>query len=327
MGFCGSPEREPGAPNGADGDGAAPNGDVFVAEVLPPNANADFGASAGFAALFDAPPKGDEAAGVDEAPPNALLDGVLPPNANADFGAEGAEASLFAAAPNGLDVLEAAGCELLLPTPKPNVGVEVAGEEDAPTPFAAGVEEGAAVDGFDVTPKLNFGPEEGAAAAFEASGPAADVLAGATSCLTNENVGVDVAVGCDGGGPMPKRDNKDVPGAGAAFDWSVFAVPLPLEALPNGDGAWPDGCADGVAPKENVGFGAPLPWPCAAFVARFSFVAGVAEEAGAGALGAKKFGADADGVVVGAADGAGVCVAGFEKKLGTEEPACGAPAG
>ncbi len=249
MGFCGSPEREPGAPNGADGDGAAPNGDAFVAEVLPPNAKADFGASAGFAALFDAPPKGDEAAGVDEAIPNALLAGVLPPNANADFGAEGAEGaegSLFAGAPNGLDVFEAAGCELLLPTPKPNVGVEVAGEDDAPAPFAAGVEEGAVVDGFDVIPKLNFGPEEAAAAAFEASGPAAGVLAGVASGLPNENVGVEVAVGCDGGGPMPKRDNKDVPGAGAAFDWSVFAVPLPL-------------VDDGVAPKENVGFGAPLP--------------------------------------------------------------------
>ena len=61
--------------------------------MLPPIPKADLGASADFAALFDAPPsKGDDTTGADDAalPPPG---GVLPPKAHADFGAE--ESSLL----------------------------------------------------------------------------------------------------------------------------------------------------------------------------------------------------------------------------------------
>ena len=164
-GFAASPELDAGAPNG-ENDDAAPKGEAVVPEVLPPNPKADLGASADFAALFDAPPKGDDTAGVDDAalpPPKALLAGVLPPKANADFGAEEPAASLPAAAPNGLDVFEAAGCELL-PAPKLNVGVGAAGAVEAEAPFAVGAGVGAALEGLDVTPKLNFGPLDEVAA-------------------------------------------------------------------------------------------------------------------------------------------------------------------
>ena len=117
--------------------------------------------------------------------------------------------------------------------------------------------------------------------------------------MANENVGVEfeVAAGCDGGGPMPNRDSSEVPGAG--LFWSLFAASLELVVLPKIDGAaLPAGWAGAFVPKEKVDLDVSLLE--AAVEAAVPLAAGAAEAAGA--LGAKKFGTEVDGVVEGVAD-------------------------
>ena len=127
--------------------GAAPNGDAFEeAPFVAPNPKADLPASAGFVALFAAAPKGDAVAdepearpkgdAVVDAPPNALdveAGALVAPKENGDFAAE--EVVVAFEAPKGLvdaGAEDAVGCELLLVTPKLNLGAELAGaEEDA----------------------------------------------------------------------------------------------------------------------------------------------------------------------------------------------------
>lgn len=139
--------------------------------------------------------------------------------------------------------------------PKLKVGAEVVAGvvEDA---GAGGVlvagGAGATLDGFDETPKLNFGALDAGVveAVLFVSAAAAGVLVAGASGFAKENVGF--AEGCvDGGGPMPIRDSKDTPG----LVCSVFAASL---VAPNGVAELDVPLCAGVTPNEKVGLGASL---------------------------------------------------------------------
>lgn len=317
---------------------APPNTGVPVDDaVLLPNENADLGASAGFADPFagvpkgegfdvgvdepaDGPPKGEglapdalvpegapngeELAAVFEEPPNGLEVGVLePPKPNADFGALEALLALFW---NGLGAgalgAGAAGCVGALFTPKLNFGVEVA---SAGVPFAAGAGAGAELAGFEGAPKLNFGADSKLPAPFvgapkgdaDAAGFDPDEAGGGAG-FPKPNADGE-GPWADGGGPIPRRDNNEAPGA--CFGSSGFAGCALLVGCCE---AW--GAEAGVGAKEKVDLGA---------------VAGVGAGALVGVLVwgglAKKLGIPLAGGVGAAAVDAGA--AGLEKKLGTED--------
>lgn len=316
---------------------APPNIGVLADDaVLFPNENADLGASEGFADPFagapkgegfdvgvdepaDGPPKGEELAADELVPegapngvelaavfeelPNGLEVGVLElPKPNADFGALEALVALFW---NGLGAgalgAGAAGCAGALFTPKLNFGVDVASAE---VPFVAGAGGGAELAGFEGAPKLNFGAESELLALFVGAPKGEAVAAGLDADEADGGAGFPKpnADGegpwAAGGGPIPRRDNNEAPGA--CFGSSGFAAC----ALFVG-GCVPWGAEEGVGAKEKGDLGA---------------VAGVGAGALVGVLFwgglAKKLGMPLAGGAGVAAVGAGA--AGFEKKLGTE---------
>lgn len=286
--FAGAPKGE-GFDVGVDepvdgppkGDGLAPDG--FVPEGAPNGEEL----AAVFAAVF-------------EDPPNGLEVGVLElPKPNADFGALEALAALF------WNVLEAgalgagaAGCAGALFTPKLNFGVD---EAAAGAPFVAGAGWGAELAGFEGAPKLNFGADSELLVPF-AGAPKGEAVAvgfgpdeaGVDAGFPNPNADGD-GPWADGGGPIPRRDNKEAPGT--CFGCSGFAACAPSVGCCV---AW--GAGEGVGAKEKVELGA-----VAGVGAADALVWGGLE---------KKLGIPLAEGVGAAAVGAGA--AGLEKKLGTE---------
>ena len=319
-----------------DGNGpdvTAPNGDAFVVDwtlLVVPNPKVGFVGSAGFAALLAAAPKGDGTLDVPDSVPNADVVLDPPPNGlgfeagalgvpkeNGDLAVddEGA-AALVEAPPKGFVGTEdtAAGCELPV-TPKLNLGVELAGAGvnaggaegtagagTAAVTGGAGVEE--ALAGFDVTPKLNFsGPDAAARVGTGSTVLTASTVEAGVSGLAKEN---GEAAGCDGGGPLPRRDNNEAPVAVFACSEALVESLDALDGFPRGEAVAVFACCAGVIPKEKVVCGAVLAG------------AGVAPGGAAGL--AKKLGMD-DVVDVGAVAAAGAV--GFAKKLGIEVLATG----
>ncbi len=333
-------ELAAGAPKGdSDGpDAGAPNGDAVVVDEVPlvvPNPKMGFAGSAGFAA-WPAGPKGDGALDVPDGVPNVGVELDAPPNGpgveagalgtpkeNGDLAADEEGAVVLVAAPPKIFVdIEGAGVGCEPPaTPKLNLGVELAGAgmdagaEGAVGVVAAAVVVGAGVEealpGFDATPKLNFsGPDAVTAGAgfdvFAAS--TVEVVGAVVACLAKENG--DGAAGCDGGGPMPMRDNNEE--LGAAFACSVAFVESlgVLDEFPKGEAVPSVACGAGETPNEKVGCGAVLAGADGAGVA-FGAAVGLA----------KKLGTDEDAPDAGAGAEAVAGAAGFAKKLGIEEPA------
>ena len=140
--------------------------------------------------------------------------------------------------------------------PKLNVGAEVVAgvvEDAAGGAVLVAGGAGATLDGFDETPKLNFGALDAGvveAVLFVSAAAAAGAPVAGASGFAKENVGF--AEGCvDGGGPMPIRDSKDTPG----LVCSVFAASL---VAPNGVAELDVPLCAGVTANEKVGLGASL---------------------------------------------------------------------